>query len=216
MKLFYRKKEWYEFRKQVIKLDGNKCTHCGRSSEEVVLQVHHKKYISGKKPWEYEMEDCITLCQGCHAAEHGKIMPKTGWLYFGYEDLGDLIGSCELCMNSIRHAFVVYNPDWGTLTVGTVCCDNLTEGAEASNLRRFTARKIRFLKSKRWHVEENTHTIRQKKYDVEIGSWGVGFYLKIHNRRSKTFYRSVDDAKVKAFEVIENGVLDKHFGRKNP
>ena len=46
----YNRKEWKEFRDNVIETDGFKCTACGRSQGEVILQVHHKIYISGKLP----------------------------------------------------------------------------------------------------------------------------------------------------------------------
>lgn len=34
------------------------------------LNVHHKYYIEGKKPWEYDNDVLITLCQDCHKLEH--------------------------------------------------------------------------------------------------------------------------------------------------
>jgi 5-methylcytosine-specific restriction endonuclease McrA len=35
-----------------------------------ILQIHHKKYIQGKKLWEYESDDLITLCNKCHNEVH--------------------------------------------------------------------------------------------------------------------------------------------------
>lgn len=35
-----------------------------------ILQVHHKKYIKGRMPWDYENEDLITLCKNCHKTIH--------------------------------------------------------------------------------------------------------------------------------------------------
>ncbi|MBL1232819.1 MAG: HNH endonuclease [Flavobacteriales bacterium] len=74
----YNRKEWKEYRDNVIESDGGKCVRCGRPDGEVVLQVHHKIYLTGKLPWEYGTENCETLCKGCHAAEHGIIQPKIG------------------------------------------------------------------------------------------------------------------------------------------
>lgn len=34
------------------------------------LNVHHKYYVNGKNPWEYDDEALITLCQDCHCLEH--------------------------------------------------------------------------------------------------------------------------------------------------
>ena len=74
----YQGDAWKSFRKDIIESDGFRCSQCGRNSFDVVLQVHHKKYIKGRKLWEYAGEDCITLCRGCHAMEHGIIMPNFG------------------------------------------------------------------------------------------------------------------------------------------
>lgn len=91
----YSQQEWKDFRDNVIESDGFKCTCCGRGQNEVVLQVHHKIYISGKFPWEYGAEKCVTLCKGCHAAEHGIIQPKVGWTFIGEEDYGEFDSTCE-------------------------------------------------------------------------------------------------------------------------
>lgn len=40
----------------------------------LVLQVHHRRYIVGKKAWEYEDGDLVTLCQECHSKVH-KFLP---------------------------------------------------------------------------------------------------------------------------------------------
>jgi 5-methylcytosine-specific restriction endonuclease McrA/ribosomal protein S27AE len=34
------------------------------------LQVHHKKYIVNRLPWNYDNEDLVTLCNYCHTEEH--------------------------------------------------------------------------------------------------------------------------------------------------
>ena len=36
------------------------------------LHVHHKYYIKGKKPWEYDNKVLLTLCKSCHKLEHMK------------------------------------------------------------------------------------------------------------------------------------------------
>ena len=40
------------------------CRLC--KDEETELQVHHKKYINGNAPWEYDDAELITLCCHCH------------------------------------------------------------------------------------------------------------------------------------------------------
>jgi 5-methylcytosine-specific restriction endonuclease McrA len=39
------------------------------------LQVHHKKYIDGLMPWEYDNDTLESLCSTCHKKEHN-IKPK--------------------------------------------------------------------------------------------------------------------------------------------
>ena len=69
----YKNSLWEEFRESVLDSDNYKCVTCGRGASEVILQVHHKRYIHGRKPWVYEPNLCITLCKGCHARAHGII-----------------------------------------------------------------------------------------------------------------------------------------------
>lgn len=218
MKL-YQKSEWKEFRKEVLELDGNKCSKCNRDGNEITLQIHHKLYIDGRKPWEYGTKDCITLCKGCHAEEHGIIKPKAGWEYIGYEDLGDLNGSCENCGTSIRYRFLIYHKNWGTLEVGTLCCDNLTDSNMALNqlesLKKYESRKKRFINSKRWKEENSTYKINQNFFDIQITNNTSSFSINIHQMPSKKIYKSLMEAKSKAFDVIETGTLYKYLEKRN-
>ena len=45
----YQGDAWKSFRKDIIESDGFRCSQCGRNSFDVVLQVHHKKYIKGNR-----------------------------------------------------------------------------------------------------------------------------------------------------------------------
>lgn len=215
----YSNSKWKEFRKNVIDSDGGKCTVCGKSSHEAILQVHHTKYISGRLPWEYAPESCVTLCKGCHAAEHGIIMPKFGWQYLGDEDLGDVIGTCEYCHTPFRYEFLIYHENWGTIVVGTLCCDNLTDSHIASNkkesVNKYNGRKSRFLKSNRWRIENGVMKIKQSLFDVEIGSVKDGYCLTIHKLKSKKVYTTLNEAKTAAFDAIETGKLLEYLKKNN-
>ncbi|SDI84224.1 HNH endonuclease [Chryseobacterium jejuense] len=209
MKNKYNSKIWKEFRDDIIESDGYKCAICGRNSFEVILQVHHKKYVKGRMLWEYASEECITLCKGCHAMEHGKIKPNFGWEYSGEEDLEDLIGECENCGSNIRYIFHIYHEKWGALQVGTLCCDNLTDSREASNhlesLRRFESRKKNFINSVKWKSSGAMQSIKKNLFEIIIEGVDDYFSLKIHNIKSKKHYATIECAKSSAFEVIENG-----------
>lgn len=217
----YNESQWKLFRQSVIELDGYKCRQCGRGHYEVTLQVHHKEYKSGLKAWEYPTSDCITLCKGCHSQAHGIIQPTFGWKYIGDEDLGDLIGTCENrgCGAGIRYSFTVFHLEWGTIEVGTVCCDNLTDSEIASNLKesklKFDSRQKRFLNSKRWSYDGLSYKLKQGLFDIEIFETENQFSLKINGKKSKIKHKTLIIAKAKVFEIIEDGQLIKFFKVNN-
>ena len=39
------------------------------------LNVHHEYYINGHKPWEYEDQALVTLCEECHGKRHKSDIP---------------------------------------------------------------------------------------------------------------------------------------------
>jgi len=67
---YLRDPQWRAFRLLVFKQDKYTCQLCFNVFPERKLQAHHKKYISGLKPWEYKIRDCITLCNRCHKNHH--------------------------------------------------------------------------------------------------------------------------------------------------
>lgn len=214
----YTKLEWKNFRNHLFELDGFKCCKCGRNHNEVTLQVHHKIYIKGRLPWEYSLKDCETLCKGCHSALHGITKPQIGWEFISQEDLGDLVGTCENCGASIRHCFIIHHENWGTIEVGTFCCDKLTDTNIASNMLEsqtsYKGRKRRFINSKRWRFANGVYTITQGSFKSEIEKLDEAFFITIHGQKSKKRYETLDIARAKIFDVIESGeliaYLDKH------
>ncbi len=212
MNKIYRNKQWLEFREEIIELDGGTCTRCKRTlNEGAILQVHHKKYVKGKALWDYPPESCETLCKGCHAAEHGLIRPNTGWDCIGDDDLGDLIGTCEKCGTSIRYVFFVQHPSWELMSVGTICCDDLTGTTIASERRKYEERLNRFLKNEKWTNEGNTYLIKLKKFDIKIYEVDGRYKVSINNTNGKKTYTAVNDAKIKTFEFIDSGKAAEFF-----
>lgn len=231
----YRSALWKELRKEVFKRDGYRCIHCGRLLNEKELQVHHLFYLEGKKVWEYPMDTLITLCKSCHAQEHGKIKPSSGWEYFGFEDLGDLIGECENCHTSIRYEHYIYHPNWGELTVGSQCADNLTNTDEASRIERerksYARRMKNFIKSKRWEPQDDAGTSEKIIYgrymvciieDNAFYTVLVSFLCSKKKRDWKPLpvgkmkFSSSVDAKAHVFRIIEDGILDSYIDRHYP
>jgi hypothetical protein len=212
----YRSSRWKSFREELIELDGAACVKCGRTQAAgAILQVHHKKYLPGKAPWEYPLELCETLCRRCHAAEHGEIPPVGGWEFVGEEDLGGLYGTCDLCHAELRHVFYIQHPDWPPMAVGTVCCDELTGTKEASERRKFDDRLARFKKSNRWGVMLGRHRIMQKGVEILIHPVeGGGYRIQMNKTKGRTVYPDLDSAKKRVFEFIESGEADSYFKGK--
>ena len=58
---------WQKKRLEVMQRDKWTCQSCDDVSSP--LNVHHKDYRQGLDPWEYELEELVTLCETCHEAE---------------------------------------------------------------------------------------------------------------------------------------------------
>lgn len=211
----YADKQWAAFRERVIELDGGVCIECGRGRPDgVVLQVHHKQYISGRKPWQYDYSDCETLCRGCHAREHGEIRPDSGWEYVGEDDLGDLAGNCELCGTAIRYVHYVLHEHWEQMGVGTNCCDALTGTWEATEARRRLGRLRRFLSSSKWKVEAGRYSIKYRSVELTIVLEPACCKLIVDNVQGKKRYKDVLHAKEFAFDFIDSGQAAEYAERR--
>lgn len=157
-KTLYINANWPTFSEKVKRRDGYKCLQCGRGPREVTLQVHHTIYVAEIAPWEYALSDCLTLCKGCHAKEHGLIEPNTGWTLLSIDDLGGRDGNCERngCGAEIRYAHLTYHPGWGYLVVGSTCIEHLTQ-------------EDRLLSSNVVHLYKNISNF------VHSSEWSLGF-----------------------------------------
>lgn len=58
---------WVKKRNVILKRDNHKCFLCGSENN---LCVHHTKYITGNKAWEYPNSLLVTLCKDCHEKVH--------------------------------------------------------------------------------------------------------------------------------------------------
>lgn len=64
---------WQRKRLEIMERDKFACQRC--QSTENTLNVHHRTYRKGAEPWDYENENFVTLCEGCHQdAEYQKNM----------------------------------------------------------------------------------------------------------------------------------------------
>lgn len=67
---------WQRVRLRVFERDGWACQECGDT--KTTLNVHHRQYRRGLKPWEYNDGELVTLCRPCHYRE--------GFLLIGIDD----------------------------------------------------------------------------------------------------------------------------------
>lgn len=64
----YKHPQWQKRRLEVMQVSRFRCADC--DSAEDTLNVHHISYVKGRKPWEYEDEELVCLCESCHQARH--------------------------------------------------------------------------------------------------------------------------------------------------
>lgn len=107
----YTSEAWTRTSEYTKERDGNRCAVCGATEG---LQVHHSYYSSDRKIHEYNHEDLLTVCDGCH--EHLHILkteitrftvPRLtdGYRHkdcFDYEDLCNVAYKMAVCKKSSR------------------------------------------------------------------------------------------------------------------
>lgn len=219
-KNLYTHERWKEFRQEVVDLDGNRCSHCGRSRKShpgTILQVHHKRYVKGREPWDYAASDCETLCKACHAREHGKIPPVEGWVIASEMDLGGLDGTCERCGTNFRYEYMLTHTDWPTpLIVGHECCDQLTGSNYADDSRKErnnqAARKRNFVHSKQWKLYQGIYTRFWHRWRLRIipsKEASRGYRIEAQQIIGERIFPTPETAMEHLFEIINNGKLRK-------
>lgn len=59
---------WQRKRLEALEAGDWKCCHCSTTTKP--LNVHHKKYRKGAKPWEYDLSELEVRCDDCHKDIH--------------------------------------------------------------------------------------------------------------------------------------------------
>lgn len=85
---------WQRRRLEIMQRDGFTCTTCSKRGDDgVTLNVHHRIYHKGRKPWEYEDAALTTLCEPCHEAETGTRRRLSIMLaHLAGEDIDSIVG----------------------------------------------------------------------------------------------------------------------------
>ena len=206
----WRRDEWFQFSERVKKRDGYKCFECSRTSKETTLQVHHELYIKDRKPWEYPLSDCRTLCKGCHAREHDLIEPNRGWTLLSDHDLGDIIGECERegCGTSIRYEHQTYHPEWGYKIVGSTCIEHLTREDRELSAKILHMYKLisKFVHNSIW---EHDYSYEGQNISTKYGHDKIRVYGNESNYSFQIFVRKKGSSKFIETKVIS--AKDKTF-----
>ncbi len=58
---------WQKKRLEIFQRDEFTCQRC--FDDKSTLNVHHRRYIPGRDPWDYPDYLLITLCENCHESE---------------------------------------------------------------------------------------------------------------------------------------------------
>lgn len=64
----YRSPLWQKKRLEAMEAQNFTCQCCGDNESQ--LQVHHKRYIKGRKIWDYDLSLLSVLCDTCHENAH--------------------------------------------------------------------------------------------------------------------------------------------------
>lgn len=59
---------WQKKRLHCLEAAGWACNRCFATDR--TLHVHHRYYVKGRKPWEYEGSELEVLCAECHSSNH--------------------------------------------------------------------------------------------------------------------------------------------------
>lgn len=221
----YRTIQWKDFRRSVIEAHQCRCDRCNKSeSDGITFQVHHTRYESSllQKPCEYPLATFEVLCKGCHAKEHGHIMPTEGWEYIGddCEDMGEPCFPCEYpgCGYELRYVHTVYHPQWGYLNVGSVHADKLTGTNQATEVEKAAKRKQTmyesFLNDKKWLHTNNRHSRDFVQFPVSITQHNDTYQLSIFIPLQGT-YKSLIEAQKAAFDICYNSTPQQFFQQYN-
>ena len=197
----YHNEEWFKFSDKVQRRDDYKCLKCGRKKGEVVLQTHHKLYKRGLEVWNYPLSDCISLCKGCHAQEHGIVEPS-GWTLISIDDLGGLDGICEKqgCGNEIRYEHLIYYPSWGYKTVGSTCVEYLT-----SEDQYLSAEVVKVFK-------KISDFVKNSEWEIDFTKSGKRYYFTTHLHHQIRIYGNENSYSYQ-IAIKENGKKWFEFGK---
>ena len=139
-------------------------------------------------------------------------VPHRGWQFRSLEDLGDLVGTCEMCESqSIRYVHYMEHPDYGdVLGVGSVCAGHMEEDYTAAQERERRAkskanRRTSWMQAQWKESAKGNPYINRNGFNVVVYARSGRWAYRIEERQtgqswSESGFASEDDAKLAAFE----------------
>lgn len=95
---------WQKKRLECLNNAQFTCKSCGATDK--TLHVHHRQYLKGSEPWEYEDAQLEVLCESCHKEHHAEIDKLQSAISY-VSDFGEtkrsrdeiasfIVGACEI------------------------------------------------------------------------------------------------------------------------
>lgn len=119
--------------------------------------------------------------------------------------------ACENCQTKIKHCFLIFHPQWGTIQVGTVCCDRLTTTSYATDQRGMEGKRKRYLNPENWQKTDkgNMHR-RYKGRHILVFEKEGSYSLKIEETFGRKKFTTQEEALNHAFSIIHDGRLRRY------
>ena len=71
---------WQKKRLDIFNRDDWKCRCCYATN--TALNAHHLYYVKGNRPWEYDDDAIVTVCNPCHGILHKELNKLSGIIAF--------------------------------------------------------------------------------------------------------------------------------------
>jgi hypothetical protein len=125
---------WQRKRLEVMERHEFTCQHCDSKSK--TLNVHHVNYEKGKAPWDYDDENFVTLCDGCHSMVERRIKCLRAVLAWDKDTSDHLMTFCsarreEGPFNQYAREFAVFCAEALSCAESAIL-DFVEDGTEAS------------------------------------------------------------------------------------
>ena len=139
-------------------------------------------------------------------------VPHKGWTLAGFEDLGGLDGTCEMCeTQSIRYVHHMEHPEYASvLGAGRVCASHMEEDYEAAHGREKKAknlskRRANWMSTEWKESSRGNHYINRQGFNTVLFRRNGCWAYRIEERESgqkwpKSGFATEDDAKLAAFK----------------